>query len=66
MSPRQKRQVYVGLALTCLALFAAGLVWGYAGRHTPICKDGKPPVQQQDVGLGQVEFLCHDGSVVTK
>ncbi len=66
MSARDKRRVYVGLAATCLVLFIAGLVFGYRGRHTPICPDGKPPVQQQDVGIGQVEYLCHDGKIVTK
>jgi hypothetical protein len=66
MTRRQKRQVYVGLVAICAALFVAGLVFGYQGRHTPICKDGKPPRQQQDTGLGQVVFLCHDGQMVTK
>jgi hypothetical protein len=66
MAPKQKRRVYVGLAMTCLALFVIGLVYGYRGRHTPICKDGRPPKQQQDVGLGRVLYLCHDGQIVTK
>ena len=66
MAPKQKRQVYVGLAVACLALFAMGLVFGYRGRHTPLCKDGRPPVQQQDTGIGQIEYLCHDGKIVTK
>ena len=47
-------------------LFAAGVIAGYLGRHTPICTDGKPPRQQQDTGLGQIEYLCHDGQIVTK
>jgi hypothetical protein len=66
MTPRQKRRVYVGLAATCAVLFVIGLIYGYQGRHTPICKDGKPPRQQQDTGLGQVVYLCQDGQIVTK
>jgi hypothetical protein len=64
MNRRQKRMVYVGLAVACLALFVAGLVYGYRGRHTPICKDGKPPVAQREDAMGQVQFICHDGSTV--
>ncbi|HUM14712.1 MAG TPA: hypothetical protein VL086_03400 [Candidatus Nitrosotalea sp.] len=66
MSQRQKRQVYIGLALTCLVLFAAGLIAGYHNRHSAICDDGRPPKSQQDVGIGQVRYLCHDGKIVTK
>jgi hypothetical protein len=66
MSRKEKRRVYVGLAALCLALFAVGLIYGYRGRDTPICPDGKMPVAQQDVGIGQVEYRCHDGRVVTK
>jgi hypothetical protein len=66
MSPKEKRRVYVGLASVCLVLFVIGLVYGYRGRNTPICKDGKAPVQQQDTGLGQVQFRCHNGQIVSK
>ena len=66
MSRQQKRLIYVTLASLIVVLFAAGVIVGYAGRHTPLCKDGKPPRQQQDTGIGQVEYLCHDGTIVTK
>jgi hypothetical protein len=66
MSPGEKRRVYVGLAVAILALFAVGLVFGYSGRDKALCKDGKPPLQQQDVGLGQVAYRCHNGQIVTK
>ena len=65
MAPKQRRRVYIGLAATALALFLAGLIYGYRGRHTPICKDGKPPLQQQDTGLGQIAYRCHNGQIVT-
>ena len=66
MSQKQKRRVYAGLASICLVLFVVGLIYGYRGRDTPICKDGKPPLQQQDTGIGQVEYRCHNGQLVTK
>jgi hypothetical protein len=43
-----------------------GLAAGWAGRKAPICKDGRPPVAEQDQGpLGDVLFRCHDGQTVT-
>ncbi len=66
MAPKQKRLVLLGLTALLVVLFAAGVIVGYMGRHTSLCPDGKPPVQQQDVGIGQVEYLCHDGKIVTK
>jgi len=63
---KQKRLVYLGLTAAIVVLFAAGVISGYVGRHSSICSDGKPPVQQQDVGIGQVEYLCHNGKIVTK
>lgn len=66
MSRHQKHLVYVSLFSLIVVLFAAGVIVGYAGRHTPICKDGKPPREQQDTGLGQIEYLCQNGQIVTK
>ena len=66
MTREQKRKVYITLAALIAVLFAFGVLSGYMGRHTPLCKDGKPPRQQQDTGIGQVEYLCHDGTIVTK
>ncbi len=61
-----KRLVLSGMAVIAVVLFVAGMVAAYQSRHDTICPDGKPPVQQQDVGIGQVEYLCHDGKIVTK
>ena len=66
MSHRQKRLVYISLFSVLVVLFAAGVTAGYLGRHSKICKDGKPPREQQDTGIGQVEYLCHNGQIVTK
>lgn len=66
MSRQQKRLVYLGLTAMVLVLFVGGVLYGYSGRNTPICKDGKPPRQQQDTGIGQIEYLCQNGQIVTK
>ena len=65
MTQKQKHRVYVGLAALCLGLFLVGLVFGYRGRHSTICKDGKPPVYQREDAMGQVQFICHNGKTVT-
>jgi hypothetical protein len=65
MRPAQKRLIYISLAATLGVLFLAGLLAGYLDRHTAICADRKPPVAQQDTGLGQVLFRCHNGQIVT-
>ena len=63
---RNRRAVLIGLAIfTAVALIAGGVV-GWTQRHDRICRDGKPPVQQLDQGLGQVEYRCHDGQIVKK
>jgi hypothetical protein len=66
MNKRQRRQFYVGLAVLILALFTAGIVAGFAQRNDKLCRDGKPPSQQQDLGLGQIKYLCHDGQIVKR
>jgi hypothetical protein len=66
VSRHRKRLVYISLASLIVVLFAAGLISGYMGRHNKICNDGRPPKAQQDTGIGQIEYLCHNGQVVTK
>jgi hypothetical protein len=66
MSPRDRRRVLIGLALTIVALFGAGVAyWIVAGQHHQICSDGKMPLQQQDQDLGQIIYRCHNGQIVT-
>ena len=65
MERRQKRLVYLTLTAVAIALFAAGALYGYMGRNTPICPNGKPPVAQQDDEMGQVLYLCTNGGTVT-
>ena len=66
MNSRQKRMFYIALTALLTVLFVAGLVSGYVERHNSICPDKKPPLEQQDTGLGTMEYLCHDGKIVTK
>ena len=65
MERRQKRLVYLTLTALAIALFAAGALYGYVGRKTPICPNGRPPVAQQNDELGQVMYLCTNGVTVT-
>ncbi len=66
MSPRDRRRVLIGLAFTIVALFGLGIAyWLVAGQNHEVCSDGKPPVAQQDFGIGQTAYRCHNGGVVT-
>jgi hypothetical protein len=62
---RQKRIVYISLAATLFLIFLAGILAGYIDRKSSICPDNRPPVAQEDTGLGQVLFRCADGKTVT-
>jgi hypothetical protein len=67
LTRRDKKRVYVGMAVLVLALFCAGIVAGFVSRNDKICADGRPPVKQRpDVTLGNVVYLCHNGQTVTK
>jgi hypothetical protein len=63
---RSRRILLLTLAASAVVLFAFGILAAYVTRHDTICPDRKPPVAQQGGLLGQTEYLCHDGRVVTK
>jgi hypothetical protein len=65
VQPSRKRLVYISLAATLVVLFCVGVIAGYLERHNSLCPDDKPPVAQQDTGLGEVLFRCHNGETVT-
>jgi hypothetical protein len=65
MAQRQKRLVYLLIAVIAVALFAVGALYGYVNRKDPICPNGKAPVAQQDDDMGQVMYLCTNGLTVT-
>jgi len=66
VTPRARRRFYVGFAAVVVALFLGGMFAAYLSRHDTICSDRKPPVAQQDLGLGQISYRCHNGQIVNK
>ena len=62
---QSKRTVLLVLGAACLVVFVAGMAAAWNNRHHTICRDGKPPVSQRGGILGQIEYRCHDGRVVT-
>ena len=60
-----KKNVLLALAALCLVVFAGGMAAAWNNRHHTICPDGKMPVAQMNGILGQTEYRCHDGRVVT-
>jgi hypothetical protein len=65
MSPEQRRRVLWALAALVVALMVAGAVAAFMSRNDTICPDGKVPVAQRDIGLGQVTYQCQNGEFVT-
>jgi hypothetical protein len=66
MSRRDRRRVFIVIAIVTGILFVAGGFAAWFSRNDTICSDGKPPKAQRDMGLGQTEYLCHNGQLVTK
>jgi hypothetical protein len=66
VTTRQRHRFYIALAAIVATLFAGGIVVGYAQRNDKLCPDGRPPKAQQDLGLGQIKYRCHDGQIVQK
>jgi hypothetical protein len=67
VTTRDKKRVYVGVAVAVAVLFSAGILAGYLSRNDKLCADGKPPLRQRpDVALGHVVYQCHNGQLVTK
>jgi hypothetical protein len=63
---RDRRFVLIALGVVAALLFAGGIAAGYMSRHDTICPDGKPPVAQRSEVIGQTEYRCSNGLVVTK
>ena len=66
MTPQQRRRFLIGLSALVLVLFVGGILVGFAQRNDKLCRDGKPPISQQDPGFGQIKYLCHNGQIVAK
>ena len=65
MNRRSKRSVLLLLGAVCLVVFIGGMAAAWTNRHHPNSPDGKPPVSKRGGLLGQTEYRCHDGRVVT-
>jgi hypothetical protein len=65
-SPRRPplRATIIVLALLTLALFAGGVVYGYAHGESRPC-GSREPVKVRPGVLGQTDYLCPDGRTVT-
>jgi hypothetical protein len=62
---RSKKTVLLLLGAVCAVLFVVGMAAAWNNRNHTICSDGKPPVSQRGGLLGQVEYRCHNGEIVT-
>ena len=60
-----KKSVLLAIAAACFVVFLGGMAAAWHNRHHMICPDGKVPVAQMNGILGQTEYRCHDGHVVT-
>lgn len=63
---RSKRFVLLALLAVSTVLFAGGILAFFLSRNDHICPNGKPPVAQRSEVIGQTEYRCSDGVVVTK
>jgi hypothetical protein len=61
-----RRRVLLGLAAFWVVAMSVGAGVTYLQRHDTICPDRLPPVAQRDYELGQVQYRCHNGKIVTK
>jgi hypothetical protein len=46
--------------------FVGGGIAAWLSRRDTICPDRRPPKAQRDLGIGRIEYKCHDGRIVTK
>ena len=65
MNWKSKKQVLLLIAAVCVLMAAGGAAAAWHNRHHTICPDHKVPVAQMNGILGQTEYRCHDGRVVT-
>lgn len=66
MNLRNKRFVLSSMAVIAVVLFAVGILAGYLSRNDHICPGGKTPLAQRSEVVGQTEYRCPGGLVVTK
>jgi len=65
MTARDRRKVLLAIAVFAVLGILSGAGYAYLHRNDTICRDGKPPIQQNDNGLGQIMYRCQNGQIVT-
>ena len=65
MSTRDRRRVLVAIAVFAVLTMIGGAAYAFLHRNDTICRDRRPPISQRDDGLGQIQYRCHDGQIVT-
>jgi hypothetical protein len=63
---RDPKRVLLAIAIFSVFAVIVGGAYAYLHRHDTICKDGRAPISQRAYGVGQVQYLCRDGELVTK
>jgi hypothetical protein len=66
MSRRDRKRVLIILAALAAVLFVGGIAAAFVSRNDTICSDGKVPLAQYNLGLGQTQYRCQNGETVTK
>ena len=66
MNWRSKRFVMLVLLGLAVVGMAGGAFAAYLSRHDKICPSGKAPIAQRSEVIGQTEYKCPGGLVVTK
>jgi hypothetical protein len=67
MSVRDRKRVYIAMAVAAALLFAGGMV-GYivSFRHQQVCLGGKQWLAQSRDDMGAVTYICPGGQTVTQ
>ena len=60
------RRVILAIATFVVVAMIAGAAVAWFHRDDTICADRKLPVKQQDFGMGQIRYQCHNGQIVKK
>ena len=61
-----RKKLLITLAAVIALFFAIGGFAAYLSRNDTICSDGKVPLAQRGGALGQTQFQCQNGEIVTK
>ncbi len=60
------RRVLLAIGIFTLLSVIGGGVYQHFHRNDKICRDRRAPVSQRSYGIGQIQYRCHNGQIVTK